>query len=104
MDVKEAEIKSIDNRKFVAWSVDHQPYHILMEDAITDFVQLSGANESKSIKEMKPTDQIIIVQDKGTNDEIHEIWYGNSLIYTILDREKVDWIFSQDIQKVLATK
>ena len=104
MDVKETVIKSIDNRKFVAWSVDHQPYHILMEDAIIDFIQLSGANEKNSIKEMNPTDQIIIVQDKGTNDEIHEIWYGNSLTYTILDREKVDWVFSQDIQKVLVDR
>ena len=39
------------------------------------------------IKEMKPTDQIIIVQAKGNTNELHEIWYGNGLDFTIIDRE-----------------
>ena len=31
-----------------------------------------------------------------TYSEIYEIWYGNGLDYTVIDREKVDWVFSQD--------
>ena len=53
---------------------------------------------------MDPTDQIIMVQEKGNTDEIHEIWYGNGLDFIVIDREKVDWIFSQDIQRVLIAK
>ena len=56
------------------------------------------------IRELNPTDQIILVQKKDNSDEIHEIWYGNGLDYTIIDREKVDWVFSQDIQTVLMTR
>ena len=57
-----------------------------------------------AIKEMKSTDQIIVVQQKGNDSEIYEIWYGNGLDFTIIDREKVDWVFSQDIQDVLISK
>ncbi len=46
------------------------------------------------IRELKPTDQIILVQQKGNQDEIYEIWYGNGLDYTVIDRERVDWIFT----------
>ena len=56
------------------------------------------------IRELKPTDQGILVQQKGNNDEIYEIWYGNGLDYTVIDRERVDWIFSQDIQNVLVDR
>ena len=113
-DAEETEVIALDKRKFVAWAVDHQPYHILMEDAILNYMSLKYSNagdgdaledgEDTSIREMSPTDQIIIVQQKGNSDEIHEIWYGNGLDFSIIDREKVDWVFSQDIQKVLIAK
>ena len=114
VDAEETEVKALDKRKFIAWSVDHQPYHILMEEAVEDYLKLKYSDDSideavddgygVSIQEMKPTDQIIIVQQKGNDSEIYEIWYGNGLDYTTIDREKVDWVFSQDIQSVLVAK
>ena len=112
MDMVEKEVKPMDKRKFLAWNVDHQPYHILMEDAIDDYIKMNyteddtrvtGIEEEDGtgIVEMEQTDQVIIIQQKGNANEIHEIWYGNGLNYTVIDREKVDWIFSQDIQEVL---
>ena len=114
-DELETEVKTLDKRKFIAWTVDHQPYHILMEDAILDYIDLKNLNvesngdgvdegSSDIIRELQPTDQIILVQKKDNSDEIHEIWYGNGLDYTIIDREKVDWVFSQDIQTVLMAR
>ena len=113
-DAKETEVITLDKRKFVSWTVDHQPYHILMEDAVLNYMKLrysdAGDGESAdegdrtSIKEMKSTDQILVVQQKGNDSEIYEIWYGNGLDFTIIDREKVDWVFSQDIQEVLIAK
>ena len=86
-----------------------------MEDAILDYIDLKNLNvesngdgvdegSSDIIRELQPTDQIILVQKKDNSNEIHEIWYGNGLDYTIIDREKVDWVFSQDIQTVLMTR
>ena len=113
-DSEETEVIALDKRKFVAWTVDHQPYHILMEDAIQNYMSLKYTNGGDgdaiedggdtSIREMSPTDQIIIVQQKGSSEEIYEIWYGNGLDFSVIDREKVDWVFSQDIQKVLIAK
>ena len=113
-DAEETEVITLDKRKFISWSVDHQPYHILMEDAISNYMQLkyidagdgNAADEGDRtlIQEMKPTDQIIIVQQKGNASEIYELWYGNGLDFTIIDREKIDWVFSQDIQAVLIAK
>ena len=114
-DELETEVKTLDKRKFIAWTVDHQPYHILMEDAIQDYIDLKYMDDESNvdgiddgngevIRELNPTDQIILVQKKDNSDEIHEIWYGNGLDYTIIDREKVDWVFSQDIQTVLMTR
>ena len=113
-DAEETEVIALDKRKFVSWTVDHQPYHILMEDAIQNYMALKYTNagdgealedgEDTSIREMSPSDQVIIVQEKGNSDEIHEIWYGNGLDFSIIDREKVDWVFSQDIQQVLVAK
>ena len=112
MDALEKEIKPMDKRKFVAWTVDHQPYHIIMEDAIENYIKMNYTDDKTrvagieeedgtAIIEMEQTDQVIIVQQKGSVNEIHEIWYGNGLNYTVIDREKVDWVFSQDIQEVL---
>ena len=113
-DSEETEVIALDKRKFVAWTVDHQPYHILMEDAIQNYMSLKYTNGGDgdaiedggdtSIREMAPTDQIIIIQQKGNSEEIYEIWYGNGLDFSVIDREKVDWVFSQDIQKVLIAK
>ena len=113
-DAKETEVITLDKRKFISWSVDHQPYHILMEDAIANYMQLkytdagdgepADEGDRTAVQEMQPTDQIIIVQQKGNTSEIYEIWYGNGLDFTIIDREKVDWVFSQDIQEVLIAK
>ena len=113
-DSEETEVIALDKRKFVAWTVDHQPYHILMEDAIQNYMSLKNTNGNggdaiedggdTSTREMSPTDQIIIVQQKGNSEEIYEIWYGNGLDFSVIDREKVDWVFSQDIQKVLIAK
>ena len=73
-DSKETEVIALDKRKFIAWTVDHQPYHIILEDAIKNYMSLkySGANkqdkiedgQDSHIKEMTATDQIIIVQKK----------------------------------------
>ena len=114
IDEEEIEVIALDKRKYIAWSIDHQPYHILMEDAIQNYIQLkyTGSSEGDNledgddttIREMKPTDQVIIVQKKGNSNEIHEVWYGNGLDFTIIDREKIDWVFSQDIQQVLIDK
>jgi len=111
---EETEVIALDKRKYIAWAVDHQPYHILLEDAIKNYMTLKYFNsgdksiindgEDTFIREMKPTDQVIIVQQKSNDNEIHEIWYGNGLEFIIIDREKVDWIFSQDIQKILLEK
>lgn len=114
LDAVETEVIALDKRKYIAWTVDHQPYHILMEDAVSDYIKLKYTDDTNNgtldegygagITEMGPTDQIIIVQQKGNTNEIYEIWYGNGLDYTVIDRERVDWIFSQDIQSVLVSK
>ena len=114
-DSPEKTIKSIDSRKFVAWTVDHLPYHILMEDAVKDYINMRFSDDGEgyksiedvngeTISDLEPNDQIIIVQQKGNAKEIYEIWYGNGLDYTIINRERVDWVFSQDIQEVLIAK
>jgi hypothetical protein len=113
-DAEEKPIISLDKRKFIAWSVDHMPYHILMEDAIIDYNDLNSDEYAKLIKqkkkgsenklwlsELKPDDELIIVQRKANSEEIYEIWYGNGLSYNIIERDQVDWVLSQDIQQVL---
>ena len=108
-------VKSLDKRKYTAWTVDHMPYHILVEDAIIDYNTLNTLDNPKvkrssqkkvvTLEEMRAEDLLIIVQQKkSTKIEIHEIWYGNGLNFNIIPREKVDWIFSQDIQQALIEK
>ena len=117
IDQVEKSIESLDSRKYISWTVDHMPYHILMEDAIDDYINLrfsAGEDDDgtsliedsgdEQISQMNPSDQIIIVQEKGNSQEIYEIWYGNGINYTIINRERVDWVLSQDIQQVLIEK
>ena len=108
------EIKSLDKRKYIAWTVDHMPYHILVEDAIVDYNTLNTLDNPRVkkknkkapiLKEMLAEDLLIIVQQKkSTKNEIHEIWYGNGLNFNIIPREIVDWVLSQDIQEALIEK
>ena len=108
-------VKSLDKRKYTAWTVDHMPYHILVEDAIIDYNTLNTLDNPKvkrssqkkvvTLEEMRAEDLLIIVQQKkSTKIEIHEIWYGNGLNFNIIPREKVDWVLSQDIQQALIEK
>ena len=107
-------VKSLDKRKYTAWTVDHMPYHILVEDAIVDYNTLNTLDNPRVkkknkkahiLKEMLAEDLLIIVQQKkSTKIEIHEIWYGNGLNFNIIPREKVDWVLSQDIQQALIEK
>lgn len=108
------EVKSLDKRKYIAWTVDHMPYHILVEDAIIDYNTLNTLENPRAkkkkkkaivLKEMLAEDLLIIVQQKkSTKNEIHEIWYGNGLNFNIIPREIVDWVLSQDIQEALIEK
>ena len=109
-------VKSLDKRKYIAWTVDHMPYHILVEDAIIDYNALntlenprvkkkSAKKKGSILKEMRAEDLLIIVQQKkSTKNEIHEIWYGNGLNFDVIPREIVDWVLSQDIQQALIEK
>ena len=65
------------------------------------FVEKKGSENTLWLPELKPDDELIIVQKKANNEEIHEIWYGNGLTYNIIKRDQVDWVLSQDIQQVL---
>ena len=108
------EVKSLDKSKYIAWTVDHMPYHILVEDAIIDYNTLNTLENPRVkkkkamapiLKEMLAEDLLIIVQQKkSTKNEIHEIWYGNGLNFNIIPREIVDWVLSQDIQEALIEK
>ena len=80
-DSPEKTIKSIDSRKYVAWTVDHLPYHILMEDVFKDYINMRFSSDGdsyssiddvngESISDLDPNDQIIIVQQKGNTKEI----------------------------------
>ena len=67
-------IESLDQRKFIAWEVHHMPYHILVEDAIVDFNDLNrNSTKIDTFKTLKPDEQLIIVQNKANDTEIHEI-------------------------------
>ena len=46
------EVKSLDKRKYIAWTVDHMPYHILVEDAIIDYNTLNTL-ENPRVKKKK---------------------------------------------------
>ena len=52
-NAKETAVVTLDSRKFIAWNVDHQPYHILMEDAIDNYITLKYTNgkEGESIED-----------------------------------------------------
>ena len=82
-DSEEKPIASLDKRKYIAWTVDHMPYHILMEDAIIDYNDLNSDEYTKSIKqkkgrtgnklwlpELRADDELIIVQKKANKEEI----------------------------------
>ena len=98
-------IESLDQRKFIAWEVHHMPYHILVEDAIVDFNDLNrNSTKVDTFKTLKPDEQLIIVQNKANDTQIHEIWYGDGLLFTIITRDLVDWVLSQDIQQALIEK
>ena len=66
-------VKSLDKRKYTAWTVDHMPYHILVEDAIVDYNTLNTLDNPRVkkknkkahiLKEMLAEDLLIIVQQK----------------------------------------
>ena len=61
------QVKSLDKRKFIAWTVDHMPYHILVEDAIVDYNTLNTL-ENPRIKKKKGDKKLPILKEMRADD------------------------------------
>ena len=102
-DAEEKPIANLDKRKFIAWTVDHMPYHILMEDAIIDYNDLNSDEYTKSIKqkkgrtgnklwlpELRADDELIIVQKKQIKKRFMK--YGMAMDCPIILLKEIRWI------------
>ncbi|MBT3962379.1 hypothetical protein HOB87_15185 [Candidatus Woesearchaeota archaeon] len=98
-----AQFEKLDPIKYEAWSVEYIQYRLLVEKSIKDYLDLHP-NDISNLPLFKRTDRIIIIRSNLNSDEIYQIWYGNDINYTVIDYERVKWIFGRTLRKTLVEK
>lgn len=84
--------------RLIAWSIEYDPYKILVEEAIEEYQLIN----QDSIPPVKPNDKVIIAIEKMNQDEIYELFYGSlEKKLTVLDNAKVKWILGKTLTQTL---
>jgi hypothetical protein len=91
----------LDSRRYRAWIVEYQPYRLLIENAVSEYIEVSGEN----LEVVNPFDTIIIVQTRTGNQSMYQIRYGsNNLGYTIVDKKQTTWILGETLTETILDK
>ena len=91
----------LDPRRFDAWTVEYEPFRLLIENAVEEYITL---NET----EMAPiaaTDNLIAVRSKSGNRQLYQIRYGTvSDGFTVIDNMEVKWVLGATLAQTISEK
>lgn len=91
----------LDSRRYDAWSIEYEPYRLLIENAFEEYRALTGDD----IPRIMPADMIITIRSKTGKQEIFQIRYGTPANgFTIIEGQKVNWILGATLVKTIYDK
>ena len=91
----------LDPRRFEAWTVEYQPYRLLIENAVSEYITLTHAD----IPPISPSDLVIAVRPKGDKKKLYQLRYGTpSEGFTIIPKQKIPWVLGATLSRTIAER
>ncbi len=91
----------LDPRRFDAWTVEYEPFRLLIENAVEEYITLNDT-------EMLPvaaTDNLIAVRSKSGQRQLYQIRYGTvSDGFTVIDNMEVKWVLGATLAQTISEK
>jgi len=91
----------LDIRRYDAWTVEYEPYRLLIENAIDEYIALTGDN----VEHVLPGDIIIAVRSKTGKLEVFQIRYGTPTEgFKIIEGRQVGWVLGKTLMQTIYEK
>ena len=91
----------LDPRRFDAWTVEYEPFRLLIENAVEEYITL---NES-DLPPIASTDNVIAVRSKSGQRQLYQIRYGTvSDGYSVIDNMEVKWVLGKTLAQTISEK
>ena len=91
----------LDSRRYEAWTVEYEPYRLLIENAIDEYIALTGDN----VEHVLPGDIIIAVRSKTGKQEVFQIRYGTPAEgFKIIEGRQVGWVLGKTLMLTIYEK
>ncbi len=91
----------LDSRRYEAWTVEYEPYRLLIENAIDEYIALT----SDAIGHVLPGDMIIAIRSKTGKQEIFQIRYGTPADgFKIIEGRQVGWVLGKTLMLTIYEK
>jgi len=91
----------LDPRRFDAWSVEYEPFRLLIENAVEEYITLNDTD----MPPIAASDMVIAVRSKSGQRQLYQIRYGTvSDGYTVIDNMEVKWVLGATLAKTISEK
>ena len=85
---------NLDSRRYQAWTIEHEPYRLLVENAIDEYIALTETG----IVAVMPGDIIIAIRSKTARNELFQLRYGQTAQgFTVIEGEEIKWILGRTL-------
>ncbi len=92
---------NLDSRRYQAWTIEHEPYRLLVENAIDQYIALTETN----LEPVMPGDIIIAIRSKTARNELFQLRYGQAAQgFTIIEGEEIKWILGRTLLQTIFEK
>lgn len=91
----------LDPRRFEAWTVEYEPFRLLIETAIEEYITL---NET-GLPPVAATDLLVAVRSRGGQRQLYQIRYGTLAEgFHIIHNQEVRWVLGGTLAATIAQK
>jgi len=92
---------NLDSRRYEAWTIEHEPYRLLVENALDEYIALTATN----IEPVMSGDIIIAIRSKTARNELFQLRYGQTAQgFTTIEGEEIKWILGRTLMLTIFEK
>ncbi|NQV16455.1 hypothetical protein HQ531_13415 [bacterium] len=91
----------LDPRRFDAWTVEYEPFRLLIENAVEEYITLNETD----LPPIASSDNVIAVRSKSGQRSLYQIRYGTvSDGFNVIDNMEVKWVLGGTLASTIADK
>ncbi len=91
----------LDPRRFDAWTVEYEPFRLLIENAVEEYITLNNTE----LQPIASTDNVIAVRSKSGQRQLYQIRYGTASDgYIVIDNMEVRWVLGSTLAQTISEK